>query len=234
MSRVDRGEHAWVLEHVIPAEHGEHGEPDDHDRAEDGADYRRAGSLDAEESDEDDHCDRDDIRRQIGFDDLESFDGGEHRDCRCDDPVPVEKSGAEEPEQDQGPPQPDRWGLATGDDEGGEGQDAAFTVVVRPHHEDQILDRYDQYQGPEHEGEHSEDAGTVDGHAFGGVKRLPEGVQRAGPDVAVDDAQGAHRHHEEIALAAPLRGCHRGIYPGGCVWLKDVEEPTRAVASPPM
>ena len=154
---------------------------------------------------------------KVGLDDLESFDRGEHRDGRRDDPVPIEKGGSEEAEQDQGPAQPHRRGLATGDDECGEGQDPSFPVVVRPHHEDQVLDRHDQDQSPEHEGEDTEDVGSVDWHAFGRVKRLPEGIQRAGPDVAVDDAQGADRHHEEVALAALLRRCHRGVYPGGCV-----------------
>ena len=87
-------------------------------------------------------------------------------------------------------------------------------MVVRSHHEDQVLDRYNQDQGPEHEGEDTEDAWAVDGHAFGGVERLPEGVERAGPDVAIDDAQGADRHHEEVALAAFLGGAIEGSIPG--------------------
>ena len=74
MSRVDRSEHRPVLDHVEASENGEHREPHDHDRAEDGSDHCRAGALDAEQGDQDDDRDRDDIRLQIGFDNLKSFD----------------------------------------------------------------------------------------------------------------------------------------------------------------
>jgi len=102
--------------------------------------------------------------------------------------VAVEQCGAEHAEEDQRVPARLRSALVA--DEGDERQDPAFAVVVGLHDEEQVLDGDDDDQGPEHEREETEDIRLGDGQLVTvAVKRLPEGVERARPDVAVHDAE---------------------------------------------
>ncbi len=70
------------------------------------------------------------------------------------------------------------------------GQHAALAVVVGPQHDGDVLDRHDDGERPHHHRDNPEHVarGGPDAAAVDGKDRL-DGVQRAGADVAVDDAQ---------------------------------------------
>ena len=79
--------------------------------------------------------------------------------------------------------------------QGHEREGAALAVVVGPQDEDHVLERHDDDQRPQDQGDHAEHHLAREG----GVARMPgcggeallEGIERAGADVAVDDADGA-------------------------------------------
>ena len=79
-------------------------------------------------------------------------------------------------------------------------EDAALAVVVGPHDEDQVLDRDDDDQRPEDQRQHAEDVGRAStAMRVRAVEALAQRVQRAGADVAVDDAE---RREDQNCLCA--------------------------------
>ena len=71
---------------------------------------------------------------------------------------------------------------------------AALAVVVGAQDEDHVLERHDDDQRPQDQGDHPEHhlAGQGAGPAAGGGgEAFLEGIERAGADVAVDHADGA-------------------------------------------
>ena len=82
----------------------------------------------------------------------------------------------------------------------------------------QIFDRDDDHQRPEHERQHSEDMLGVDHLEFVRValERLAQRVERAGADVAVDDAERAEREQggRRLGVAVMAACCFRlGVAP---------------------
>ena len=203
----ERLDDARVVEDAGEAGDGDDREPDDHHRAEDAADLVGAEALGAEEEDEDRDRQRDDDRLQARHRDLHPFDRGEDRDRRGDDAVAVEQRDAEQADRDQRRLDP---GAAQRrpHDQGDQGEDAALAVVVGAHDEDDELDRDDQRDRPEDERDDAVDVGFGRLHrvVVGGEDGL-QGVQRAGADVAEDDAEGAEgeRRHAELAAAGARR-----------------------------
>jgi hypothetical protein len=72
-----------------------------------------------------------------------------------------------------------------------EREDATFTVMLGPHHEDDVFDGHHHDERPDHQGKDAEDVGTGSVEASGRVQALLERIERAGTDVAEDDAQRA-------------------------------------------
>ena len=68
-------------------------------------------------------------------------------------------------------------------------EDAAFAVVVDAHRDRDVLDRRHDDQRPDHQREHSERRGWIR-RARGEAKNRLERVERAGPDIAENHAQG--------------------------------------------
>jgi hypothetical protein len=139
---------------------------------------------------------------------LETFHGAEHRDRRRDQPVAVQQGGAEHPEGDGGGGDPSqtlaaprsRALLLPRDEQGGEGENAALTVIVGAHHEGQVLDRDDDHERPEHDRGDAVGARRVDVEIVV-LERLAHGVQRARADVAVDDPESPDGKAEHTSVA---------------------------------
>ena len=72
--------------------------------------------------------------------------------------------------------------------QGGQGEDAAFTLVVGAHDDAGVLDGDDQQQRVEHQRQDAEYVLVCGADRVGTEEALADGVERAGPDVAVDDA----------------------------------------------
>ena len=160
--------------------------PDQHYRPEDVADERRSLALNQEQANQDRDADRNDDRRELGCVELEAFHGAEHRDGRRDDAVAIEQRGSDQPDdQQRGAPAP---GRRTPDIEKRQQRDdAALAAVVGAHDQDGVFERDDHDQRPE---DHRHDAHDGFGRdRSGGICGLLEPIERAGADVAVDDAE---------------------------------------------
>ncbi len=208
VARRDRPEHGGMAEHLAQPERADHREPHDHDRAEHARDLGRAALLHGEQGDEDRDRDREDPGLERGRRHLESLDGAEHRDRRRDESVTVEERRAEHAERDDARRDPLGRHAAARHHECGEGEDPTLTLVVGTHHEREVLDRDDDDQRPEHDGRHAERRRLVD-RELRMVERLAERVDRAGPDVAVDDAEGAERQRGQPRGCVPFVPGHR-------------------------
>ena len=156
----------------------------------DRADPRRPVGLKHEEADKDDEGDRHDVRLEDVCGDLEAFHGAQHRDRRRDHAVAVQQCRAEQSERHE-----HRAALALGvgrlGDERQQRKDAPFPIVIGAHHEQDVLDRNDQRERPEDEGQHAKHVVMGRGDSVDSVEALAERVQRAGADVAIDDADGS-------------------------------------------
>ena len=86
-------------------------------------------------------------------------------------------------------------------------QDAALAFVVGAHDEEDELDRDDQRDRPEDERDDAEDVlfGRLDRAVVGGEEGLQR-VERAGADVAEDDAERAEGQRRHAELATRSRG----------------------------
>ena len=96
-------------------------------------------------------------------------------------------------------------------DQCGESEDATFSVVVGAHDEHQVLDRDHGDQRPQDQREDAEHVGVGDREFVAGTfEGLTQRVERAGADVAVDDAERAEGEAAgaaEIGTARPSRLC---------------------------
>jgi hypothetical protein len=123
---------------------------------------------------------------------LESFNGRQHGQRRCDDRVAIEQGAADDAEQNHGAgttcphrPMSQRH----------QRQGAAFPIVVGAQQNHDVLDRNNEDQRPnderkdaKHDGFVRRIAGTDCGH-----HGLAERIEGARADVAVDDADRAER-----------------------------------------
>ena len=84
--------------------------------------------------------------------------------------------------------------------QGGQGDDTAFPMVVCPKHEDQVFQADDQNERPKHEGENSHHVGVVYSNAVFPVETLPNRVYRTRGDVPENYAQGGQRQLGQTAV----------------------------------
>jgi hypothetical protein len=93
-------------------------------------------------------------------------------------------------------------------DERKESEHSSLSAVVRSEDEDQIFDADDEYESPDDERQDSVDVCRIGGEPVFGLEALAEGVERTGPDVAVDDAE-----RNECQLSESLPGGMRlGVF----------------------
>ena len=138
VGRVDRGKHGRILHGVGNAQQPEHCEPDQHDRAEQPADFCGATALNQEQPDEDRQRDRYDEGFENRRCDLDAFNRAEHRDGRRDHPIAIQQRRAEHTHQHEPAPAkrhlpPYRCGQRR------EREDPALTVIVCLQDEDEYL-----------------------------------------------------------------------------------------------
>ena len=115
-----------------------------------------------------------------------------------DHAVAVEQRGAEQADEHEHPAIAPRRRRRRRH-ERGEGDDPALAAVVRPHDEDEVLDRDDDDERPDEQREQPEDVLRRGRHAVRAMQRLPHRVERAGADVAVHDAERGERDAPDSA-----------------------------------
>jgi len=169
-----------------------------------------AVSLNHEEADEDRHGGRHDIRLEQRRDDFQTLDGAEHRDGGRDHAVAIEERGPEDSQGNQnGAPDgepccaPARAGASR--HERRQGQHAAFALVVRAHHDRDVLDRDDEQQRIDDERQHAENVVVRGRHRVRPEEALAHRIERAGADVAVDDAERGEGERKQAARSARHR-----------------------------
>ena len=213
MARVDGRQHDRLQAEPVHAEPGEHEEPQHHHRTEQAPDAVRPLLLDGKHANQNDHRDRHHVRFDHRRGDLQPFDGAEHRNGRRDHAVAVEERGAEEPQQHQH--RPLRHVAGTGRQQRGERQDATFAVVIGAHHDGDVLHRDHEDQRVDDEREHAEDVFGRGGDAVRPVEALAQGVERAGADVAIDDADSADGKRKQSLVRRPCGHEHSSNEPTG-------------------
>ena len=152
---VEGAEDVEVAADVHEAGDSEIEEPYRHDRPEELADVRRAGALHDEEDAEDDDGDGDHDALVLTDEVIEELDGAKALDGGGDghrgrEDAVGEKCGAADHGRDD-------ESLAAVLDQGVQGEDATLVVVVRLHGHENVLDRGDEGQSPDDEGERAED-----------------------------------------------------------------------------
>ena len=78
---------------------------------------------------------------------------------------------------------------------------SSLAPIVRAHHEHDVLDADDADQGPEDQGENAIYVAFGRGQPVLGLEAFAQSVQRAGPDVAVYDAERENCEFCETAAA---------------------------------
>ena len=149
--------------------------------------------------------------------DLQAFDRGQHRQRRRDDGVAVEQRAADDAEQDY---DARRDAPSARDGERHQRQRAALAVVVGAQQDQDVFGGDDEEQRPDdqrQDAEHNRFARGVAG-ARRRQHRFAQRVERAGADVAVDDADAAERQRPEAGFdrrVATIRGRSRAARQGG-------------------
>ena len=176
-------------------------EPDAHHRAEERRDAGGAARLNGEQHHQDDHGERHDIGIEGRGDELDAFDRRQHRQRRRNDRVAVEQRAGDDAEQH------DRAGTL------GHGalrqrhqrQRPAFAVVVGAQQDQHVFQRHHDDQRPQDQAEHAEHGlrRGVDRAAAGRHHRFAQRVERAGADVAIDDADAAE--HQGLEACGGMR-----------------------------
>ena len=128
-----------------------------------------------------------------------------------DHAVAVQQGRAEDAERNQHRPaigQPRRAAAAAhaAGHQRRQGQHTALALVVGAHHQRDVLDRDDEEERVDDERQHAEHVVVGGRHGVRAEETLAQRVQRAGADVAVDDAERRQRQREQAArLAVRLR-----------------------------
>jgi hypothetical protein len=155
-----------------------------------------------EQTEQYDECCGDDERFHRRLDDSQALHRAEYGDGRSDDAVAVQERGPENAEDDEESPSPDiRAPVLPLEYEGQRGKHATFAAIVSAQDEHKVFDDNDEHQRPENQRQNALDVGDGRRQAVVGVKCLPDSVERAGPDVAIDDAEGGKRQHRQSFAA---------------------------------
>jgi hypothetical protein len=179
---VDGLDHRRHLGDGGKAGDGQHREPEQHDRTERPGDLFRPLLLEPEQG-EGDEARNEDERIPAGplqpRDQQGAFHGGQDTDGRRDDPVSDEERDADVGEQGNEPGLPSR--LEERAQQFGQHDDAAFAAFSELHGQPCVLDRYEEDQGPEDQGQDADDAAL---RRLGEQENDGQRVDRTGSDVA--------------------------------------------------
>ena len=202
--RIERLEDRRLLPDLDRAERGDDGEPYDGHRPEETADQTGAAPLDREQHDQHHHGERDHIGIEERRGGLEPLDRAQHGDRRRDHAVAIEEGRAHQARhQQQTVARPTAARRAQGQRR--QRQYAALATVVGAQDDDHVFGRHHHHERPRDERQHAQHILRRD--AALGIEALPDGVERRGPDVAIDDAKCAQ---DQIVLR-PLERLRAGV-----------------------
>src|SRR5215469_811429 len=137
--RAERSQDVGSANDTAQAEHADDQEPEQHQGSEDVADKSRSLALNQKQADQDRNAHRYHGGRELGCIELETLDGAKHRDRRCDDPITIEKSSANQADYHQGSAPAAASGM-TNIEERQQCDDAALATVVGAHDQDGIFE----------------------------------------------------------------------------------------------
>ena len=200
VQRVERREDLRRARDAADSGGADGDEPSHGDRAEEAPHRRGAAPLQEEEREQHADGDRHDVGLQRRGADLQPLDRREHRNRRREHRVAVEERRAEGADQQQRNA-PLRMVADRRLREGDERHDAALAAVVGAHNEEHVLQRHDDHQRPEHRRQAADYVGRVERDGMAGGEGLLDRVERAGADIAEDDAQGGEGQGRGGALA---------------------------------
>ena len=152
--------------------------------------------MEDEQSDKNRDRDRDHVRIEHPGGDIQSFHRAEHGDRWRDHPVGVEQRRSEQAKKEEIFSAPCDVG-----DQGRQRQDAAFAAVIRPQDKDQIFDGDDEEERPNDERQNAQDVGISRWHRVRPVKTLSQGIERAGANVPVNDAETGDTEQSQATFA---------------------------------
>ena len=183
--------------------HRQRGEPDKRDRPKQGRNFRGAVRLKCEEGNQDQSRDRHYIRVEVRRQNFQTFDRGEHGQCRRNHRVAVKQRATDDAEKD---------------DDGSvfaqsmrcqrhQRQSPTLSVIVGTQQDHDIFCGDDNQQRPDHKRQDSKNDGFARGisRAHGGRDRFAHRIKRAGADIAIDDADGAERQAPKSLLGQLMR-----------------------------
>jgi hypothetical protein len=199
MRGQQRHQHAGVAHDVRNAQHRQHRKPHQRDWAEHAPHHGGAKALREEEQGQHDqgHWHHEAVQTWRG--NFQALDRTQHTDGRRDHPVAKEDGRAEDAQQQQARTQhrPVFHRLR------GQCQhrdQAAFAVVVGAQDQGHVLERDHHRQRPEHQAQDAQDVLGRERHAAVREDFLQR-IERAGADVAIDNADGPQREASQCAGA---------------------------------
>ncbi len=199
---------------VRHAEGRDGGEPHERHRTEIAPDATGAALLHGEQAEQHDEREGDDGPPEVRRHDLQPFHRRKHGYGGRDDSVAIEQGGSEHSDAQQRRTQL-RFVLHGLGSQGQHGDEPALAIVVRPQHEHDVLQRDDGGERPEKDGQDAIDVLGREGHVAGAEDFL-DGIQHAGADVAIHDADGAEGERRKrgfgaLHCRAPPAPCRMGF-----------------------
>ena len=202
IERIDCSEHRRIITDVQPAGDRNRNEPDHHHRAEHGRHFCSAAALRGEQRDQNDDRERHNKFAEGRAGELESFNRREHRNRRRDHGIAEKHRSADDADNEDECGAPAERARR----QCGQRQRSAFAVIVGAKQDQHVFqcDRYDQR--PHDQRQHAEHD-VARHHLIIACRdrRFAEGVERAGSDVAIDDADAAERQRQKAWAARPDR-----------------------------
>ena len=187
--RADRLEDLRIAGNVHHAKQGDHQKPDQGQRAKETADTTGSPLLHGKQAKQDDQRERNHESGKGRRHHLQALDGREHGDRWRYDPVTIKERGAEDANDQQYRAQT-RTAFDGLRSQRQHGDQSTFAVVVSAQHQNHVLDRNNRRQGPEEDGQDAVNVIRRERH-MPGTENFLERVQDTGPDVSVDDTDGA-------------------------------------------
>ncbi len=197
VARIESQENFGLADNRNDAGNCDGDEPQRGDGTEEGSHFGGSGGLHGKQRHQNHHRERHDVWIEGGRCDLEAFDRGEHRQRRRDHRIAIEQRGADDAAEHHGARALAERALG----QCHQRERAAFAAVVRSQQDEHVFQRDHDDQGPQDERQHAQHrlARQVAVPADGGGHRFAQGIERAGSDVPVDDADAAEGQRPKSA-----------------------------------
>ena len=198
VGRIESPYHGWVLADVPETGGRERDEPYETDRTEKCGNAGGAARLNCKQRNQDRDGQWDDVRFERRGHYLQAFDRRQDRQRGREDRVAVEQRTADDTKQNDGAPAARYRTLS----ERHEGQGAALAFVVRSQENEYVFDRddYDQCPNDQRQNAQHDRLGHRIANTNRGLYGFAHRIERAGADVAVDDADAAERERPKAGF----------------------------------